>query len=122
MNILAAIRREERKLEKQAAKLQRQLNGLQVAAKALGSSLGNQLDKAEKRVMSAAARAKISAAMKKRWAKVRTGTKQAVASSATNALGKARKRVMSAAARAKISRAMKRRWAKVQAGAKKAVS
>ena len=121
MNLLAAIRREERKLEKQAAKLQRQLNGLEAAAKALGNSAGRDLDKAEKRVMSAAARARISRAQKKRWATVKAGVKKAGKPEA-DGFGTAKKRVMSAAARAKISAAAKRRWAKVKAGARKAVS
>ena len=72
--------------------------------------------------MSAAARAKISAAAKRRWAKVRAGTKKTVGNSASDGLGRVRKRVMSAAARAKISAAMKKRWSKVKAGARKAVS
>jgi hypothetical protein len=78
MNILAAIRREERKLEKNLGKLQHQLDGLRSAAKALGRSTGKELTGAKKRVMSAAARAKISAAAKRRWAKVRAGAKKAV--------------------------------------------
>ena len=78
MNILGAIRREERKLQKRVGKLQRQLDGLTAAAKVLGNSVGNQLDAAEKRVLSAAARAKISAAAKRRWAKVRAEAKKAV--------------------------------------------
>jgi hypothetical protein len=77
MNILGAIRGEERKLQKRAVKLQRQLDGLKAAAKALGSSAGNELGKARKRVMSAAARAKISAAAKRRWAKVKAGARKA---------------------------------------------
>jgi hypothetical protein len=77
MNILGAIRREERKLQKQAVKLQRQLEGVKAAAKALGTSAGNELGKARKRVMSAAARAKISAAAKRRWAKVKAGARKA---------------------------------------------
>jgi len=77
MNILGAIRREQRKLEKQAAKLHRQLDGLKAAAKALGNSASNELGKAKKRVMSAAARAKISAAMKRRWTKVKAGARKA---------------------------------------------
>jgi hypothetical protein len=77
MNILGAIRGEERKLQKQAAKLQRQLDGLKAAAKALGNSAGNELGKARKRVLSAAARAKISAAAKRRWAKVKAGVRKA---------------------------------------------
>ena len=36
MNILAAIKREERKLEKQLGKLQKQLDGVRAAGKALG--------------------------------------------------------------------------------------
>ena len=78
MTILAAIRREERKLEKRAGKLQRQLDGLKAAAQALGNSASNQLGKARKRVMSMAARAKMSAAAKRRWAKVKAGAKKAV--------------------------------------------
>jgi hypothetical protein len=77
MTILAAIRREQRKLEKQAAKLQGQLEGLKAAAKALGNSASKELGKAQKRVLSAAGRAKISAAMKRRWAKVKAGAKKA---------------------------------------------
>ena len=39
MNLLAAMKREERKLEKQLGKLQHQLNGVRAAAKALGRSI-----------------------------------------------------------------------------------
>jgi hypothetical protein len=78
MNILKTIQREERKLEKQVGKLQRQLDGLRAAAKALGKTAGTEVGRARKRVLSAAARAKISAAAKKRWAKVRAGAKKAV--------------------------------------------
>jgi hypothetical protein len=78
MNLLAAIKREQRKLEKQLGKIQNQLDGVKSAAKALGRSAGKELDSASKRVLSAAARAKISKAAKRRWAKVRAGAKQAV--------------------------------------------
>jgi hypothetical protein len=71
MDILAAIKREERKLEKQLGKLQHQLNGIRAAAKALGDSTSRELNVVKKRVMSAAARAKISKATKERWAKFR---------------------------------------------------
>jgi hypothetical protein len=77
MNILAAIRREQRKLEKQGAKIQRQLNGLKAAAMALGNSASDGIGKAQKRVMSAAARAKISRAAKRRWAKIKAGARKA---------------------------------------------
>lgn len=78
MNILAAIKNEQRKLEKQLSNLQRQLNGVKSAAKALGNSASKDFSGAQKRVLSAAARAKISQAAKRRWAKVRAGAKKAV--------------------------------------------
>jgi hypothetical protein len=78
MTLLAAIRREERKLEKQLGKLQHQLDGVKAAAKALGHSTNNQVTSVKKRVLSAAARAKISRAAKRRWAKARAAAKKAV--------------------------------------------
>jgi hypothetical protein len=48
-----------------------QLNGVRAAAKALGSKAGREVAQIKKRVMSAAARAKISRATKARWAKFR---------------------------------------------------
>jgi hypothetical protein len=71
MDILAAIRREERKLENQLRKLQHKLNGVRTAAKALGHSASREATGVKKRIMSAAARAKISKATKARWAKFR---------------------------------------------------
>lgn len=38
MNVLEAIRREQRKIERQVSKFQRELDKLNAAAKALGSS------------------------------------------------------------------------------------
>jgi hypothetical protein len=76
MNILAAIKREERKLEKQLGKLQHQLDGVRAAGKALGNSAARELVKVKKRVLSAAGRAKISKAAKKRWAKVKAQAKK----------------------------------------------
>jgi hypothetical protein len=76
MDILAAIKREEKKLEKQLGKLQHQLNGIRAAAKALGDSANREVTTVKKRVLSAAARAKISKAAKKRWAKVRAQAKK----------------------------------------------
>ena len=76
MDILSAIKREERKLAKQVGKLQHQLNGVRAAAKALGNSTGRELEGVKKRVLSAAARAKIGKAAKKRWAKFRAQAKK----------------------------------------------
>jgi hypothetical protein len=68
MNILAAIRREERKLEKQVGRLQKQLGGLRAAANVLGDSAMDGAGRMQKRVrvLSAEARAKISTAAKRR--------------------------------------------------------
>jgi hypothetical protein len=71
MKILAAIKREQRKLEKRLGKLQHQLSGVRAAAEALGHSANKELKVVKKRVLSAAARARIGKATKKRWAKFR---------------------------------------------------
>jgi hypothetical protein len=78
MSILGAIRREESRVKKQLAKLQRDLIGLQSAAKALGGTASQDVIRVKKRVLSAAGRAKISRAAKKRWAKVKAQAKKAV--------------------------------------------
>jgi hypothetical protein len=79
MSILGAIRREEKKVKKQLVKLQHDLVGLQLAAKALGKTAGRDITRVKKRVLSAAGRAKISKAAKKRWAKVKAQAKKTVA-------------------------------------------
>ena len=76
MNILAAIKREEKKLEKQLKNVQQQLDGVRSAAKALRHTAAVEVKDAKKRVLSAAGRAAISKAAKKRWAKVRKQAKK----------------------------------------------
>ena len=78
MSVLAAIRREKKKVRKQLAKLQNQLSGLEAAAKALGNSTSKEIKGVRKRVLSAAGRAAIAKATKKRWAKFRKQAKKAV--------------------------------------------
>lgn len=78
MNILAAVRREERKLEKQINRMQGRLDGLRTAANALATAANHEMAHAQKRVLSPAARAKISRAAKRRWARVKAGAKKAV--------------------------------------------
>jgi CRISPR/Cas system-associated exonuclease Cas4 (RecB family) len=78
MNILAAIKREEKKLEEQLKKVQHQLDGVRSAARALGHTAVVEVKGAKKRVLSAAGRAAISKAAKKRWAKVKKQAKKAV--------------------------------------------
>jgi sugar-specific transcriptional regulator TrmB len=77
MDILAAIKREERKLERQLGKLQHQLSGVRAAAKALSHSAEREVIKVKKRTLSAAGRAAIIKATKKRWAKVRAQARKA---------------------------------------------
>jgi len=71
MDLLAAIKREDRKLENELGKLQGKLNGIRDAAKALGSKASREVTQIKKQVMSAAARTKIGKATKARWAKFR---------------------------------------------------
>jgi hypothetical protein len=72
MDILAALKQEEAKLQKQANAAQQQLDTVRAAIKLLGGmgSSGKTIGR-KKRVLSAAARAKISKATKERWAKFR---------------------------------------------------
>ena len=79
MSILAAIRREEKKVKKQLAKLQSDLIGLQSAAKVLGKTASRDITRAKKHMLSAKGRAKISKAMRARWARVRAQAKKAAA-------------------------------------------
>jgi response regulator of citrate/malate metabolism len=88
MDILAALKQEEAELEKQVNAAQQQLDTVRAAMKLLGGMNGSgkatgsstakttasssvKTTGGKKRVMSAAARAKISKATKERWAKFR---------------------------------------------------
>ena len=77
MDILAALRQEEAKFEKQVSTAQQHLDTVRAAMKLLGgmNNSGKQIG-TKKRVMSAAARAKISKATKARWAKFRAAKKK----------------------------------------------
>ena len=76
MSILAAIRREEKRVRKELTKLQNQLGGLEAAARALGDSTNQEIKSVKKRVLSAAGRAAIARAAKKRWANIRKQAKK----------------------------------------------
>ena len=76
MDILSAIKREERKLEKQLASIQHKLKGIKAAAEAMGRSADKRVTKSTKRALSAAARVKIGNATRKRWAKLRAEAKK----------------------------------------------
>lgn len=79
MDILAALRQEEAKFEKQVSTAQQQLNTVRAAIKLLGgmNSSGKPTGKRKrkKNVMSAATKAKIAKAAKERWAKIRAAKK-----------------------------------------------
>jgi hypothetical protein len=100
---------------RKAATLKEKIQSLE---KELGQLLGSSAKPAahavprKKRKMSAAGRAKISAAAKARWAKVKAG--KSSAKPARKAKGK-----MSASAKAKLSAKMKLIWAKRKAGKSK---
>jgi len=100
---------------RQAVSLKDKIQSLE---RKLGRILGSrtksvpEVEPKRKRKMSAAGRARIVAAQKARWAKVK-GKK-----SPPKTVKKA-KRKMSAAARAKISAVAKKRWAKAKAEGKK---
>jgi len=96
-----------RQLEKEKARLARQLHAIGAALAAFGSTY-----RAGRRQLSAAARARIAAAQRARWAKVKSGKKQRVVTMP--------KRTMSAAARKRIAAAQRARWAKVKAQKKSA--
>jgi hypothetical protein len=79
MDILAALKQEEAKCEKEVSAAQQQLDNVRAAIKLLSGmssdiAIGSSTVKTtggKKRVMSAAARARISKASKERWAKLR---------------------------------------------------
>lgn len=110
INLTPSQLRKAAQLKEQIAKLQGELNQL-VGAPAAKTIVSKPV---KKHKMSAAGKARIVAAQKARWAKIKAGqpaTKPA-------ALVKKAKRTMSAAAKAKISAAAKARWAKVKAAKK----
>jgi len=89
-------------------------------ASILGAPASASATAPKKGVMSAAGRAKVAAAQKARWAKIK-GTKPAAKSVKPAAKAPAKKRTMSAAAKAKLSALAKARWAKVKKTGKKSL-
>jgi hypothetical protein len=119
LNLTAQQLRKAANLKDQIAALEKQLSaitGTQAAPV--------QAAKPAKKGMSAAGRAKIAAAQKARWAKVKaakTVVKVVVSKPTAKPVQKPAKKkfVMSAAAKAKISAAAKARWAAKKAAVKK---
>jgi hypothetical protein len=93
-----------RQLKQERDRLGKQIQAIGAALAAFGAAYRG---KSGTRTLSAAAREKIAAAQRARWAKIRSeGKNQHIGS---------RKRTMSASARKKISAAQRARWAKVKA-------
>jgi hypothetical protein len=114
---LDAIVQQLKRERGQAAKAVQQLDA---ALSALGGSSSGVSQKRGNR-LSAAARARIAAAQRARWAKVRSssGQKRSPAQK-QNVVSISKKRpTLSAAARKKIAAAQRARWAKVRAAQKK---
>ena len=105
---------------RQAASLKEQIQSLEKqVAQLLGSTAKPAAPAPKKKGgMSAAGRARIVAAQKARWAKIK-GSKPAAKPAVSPAPKK--KGGMSAAARAKISAAAKARWVKAKAAGKKSL-
>lgn len=101
---------------RQAANLKEQIDALEKElSQLLGSTAKPVTAKAPKKKggMSAAGKAKVAAAQKARWAKIKAAKPLVMAAKPA-----AKKFTMSAASKAKISAAAKARWAKIKAGKK----
>ena len=96
---------------RRAASIKDQIDGLQTELDRLLGSGSSRLT--GKRTMNASARAKIAAAQKARWAKVKGKNAGKPASKG--------RRKMSAAARKKIAAAARARWAKAKAAGRKSL-
>src|SRR5205807_1607795 len=107
---LAGVVQQLRKERDQAARTVQQLDAALAALN--GDSYGRRTG--TRRNISAAGRARIAAAQRARWAKVRGTGKQK-----QNVVSMLKRKRMSAAARRKIASAQRARWAKVKAAQKK---
>jgi len=102
---------------RKAADIQERIGRLQTElGRVLGASTQTHLAAARpgKRTMSLAARARIAAAARARWAKIKGKKRSAPA-------GKKPRRKMSAAARARLAAIARERWRKAKAQGKKAL-
>ena len=89
-------------IREQMDALERELGGI------IGSPVASAVRRGGRRTMSPAARARIAAAQRRRWAKQKAGAHSA-------APARRGRRRMSAAGRARISAAAKARWARAKA-------
>jgi hypothetical protein len=99
-------------LKKEHDRLTKEIKAIGAALSAFGAEYGKRT--APRGTMSAAGRARIAAAQRARWAKVKAKGKSA------NVVPMPKKRTLSASARRKIAAAQRARWAKVKAAKKSA--
>ena len=95
-----------KQLKKERDRVQHQLSGLNAALAAFARVYAGNTVTNPRRKMSSRGRARIAAAQRARWAKVRGHKVVSIA--------KPRKRTMSASARRKIAAAQRKRWAKLK--------
>jgi hypothetical protein len=101
-----------RMLKKEQDRLTKELRGIGAALAAFGSTYGKPTRTRSR--MSAAGRARIAAAQRARWAKVKAKNGK------QNVIAMPKKRTLSATARKRIATAQRARWAKVKAAKKAA--
>ena len=99
-------------LKKEHDRLTKEVNAIAAALSAFGAAYAKRNGK--RGSISAAGRARIAAAQKVRWARVKAK------SGNPNVITMPKKRTLSAAARRKIASAQRARWAKVKAAKKSA--
>ena len=99
-------------LRTEQARLSKEMNAIGAALSAFGAAYTN--GRATRRKITAAGRARIAAAQRARWAKVKAQSGKA------SVVTMPKKRTMSASARRRIAAAQRARWAKVKAGKKSA--
>jgi hypothetical protein len=113
-----------RVLKKEQDRLTKELRGIGAALAAFGTAYGQRTRTRSR--MSAAGRARIAAAQRTRWAKLKAKPRKQNPESKTakprkqNVVTMPKKRTMSAAARKRIAVAQRARWAKVKAAKKTA--
>jgi hypothetical protein len=112
---LQLLREEQTHAQDQVKKLDEAISAIEgiVGTRKVGSAQG---PIRKRRTMSAAARRKIAAAQKARWAKVKNPKPVLVIASTSTS----RKRTLSPAARRRIATAQRARWAKFRANRKAA--
>lgn len=98
-----------RVLKQERDRLTKQVEGISAALSAFGAAYSN--GNGSRRKMSAAGKARIAAAQRARWAKVKGNNGQLKSVAVAP-----KRRTMSAAARKKIAAAQRARWAKVKTG------